>query len=274
MPVPRLAWQQLPGAVHAAVAARIGGPYTAADTQGGANSGVAALLHPHDGGHEVFVKGLPVDYAHGDYLDTERKVNPYLPGSAPRLRWHIQAGGWRLLGFDAISGRHADLAPGARDLDLIVDALTQTGAVLAPDIALLSAWDRWGYYCTPADEAVLTGRHLLHTDLAATNILIGTDRAHLVDWSWAAVGPPWVDAALWAMRLISDGGHSPEQARHQAMRIPAFAAAPPQAVHLLADAEARRWQDLSDDGVPGIESVTKGSRLWADFWSPTVDRRR
>ncbi|WP_371647847.1 MULTISPECIES: hypothetical protein [unclassified Streptomyces] len=94
-----------------------------------------------------------------------------------------------------------------------------------------------------------------------------TDRAHLIDWSWAAVGPPWVDGALWAMRLISDGGHSPEQARHQAQRIPAFAAASPQAAHLLADAEARRWQDLNDDGVPGVESVTEGSRLWADFWA-------
>ena len=130
---------------------------------------------------------------------------------------------------------------------------------------MLSAWDRWGYYCEPQDEPLLSGHHLLHTDPAATNILIGSDRAHLIDWSWAAVGPAWVDAALWAIRLISDGGHSPEQAHGQAERVPTFATASPKALRLLAHAEASRWEDLRDEGVPGIESVTKGARAWAQF---------
>ncbi|MCF2527865.1 hypothetical protein [Yinghuangia soli] len=52
----------------------------------------------------------------------------------------------------------------------------------------------------------------MHTDPAATNFVMTDDQAHLVDWTWPALGPPWIDAVLWGFRLISDGHQNPEEA--------------------------------------------------------------
>ncbi|WP_407288848.1 hypothetical protein [Streptomyces sp. BP-8] len=125
------------------------------------------------------------------------------------MLWRVRAGGWDFLGFEGLKAKWADYAPTSPDLPLVVSALAQVTTCLAPRARLLTAWERWGYYCERKDEAHLVGRYLLHTDLAWTNILVRHGRAHLVDWPWAALGPAWVDPALWAVRLISDGSHTP-----------------------------------------------------------------
>lgn len=65
--------------------------------------------------------------------------------------------------------------------------------------------------------------------------------------------------------LVVAVGHTPQEARLWASKLPAFRKASPEAVFVLAQAEARRWEDLVSDGVPDIDAVAKGARAWADL---------
>ncbi|MGW2364642.1 aminoglycoside phosphotransferase [Streptomyces sp. NPDC001667] len=275
MPTERISWRQLPGVVRAAIPRELHGALAVTDVTGGWNCGVAAL-HTLADGRRVFVKGMRDDQeqAQLDGLDVEERINPLLPGCTPRVLWRVRAGGWDLLGFEGLEARWADYSPASPDLDLVVSALTQSGGCHAPSGRLSSAWERWGSYCRRQDQVHLTGRHLLHTDLAWTNVLIGGGRAHLVDWSWAARGPAWVDAALWGVRLILDGGHTPGEARRWASKIPAFRRASPAAVSVLAKAEARRWEGLAADGISEVDAVAKAARAWEMQVSDLTIRRR
>ncbi|MFK8906416.1 hypothetical protein [Streptomyces sp. YS-3] len=95
--------------------------------------------------------------------------------------------------------------------------------------------------------------------------MIAPDQAWLIDWAWAARGPAWADATIWAFRLVLDGHHTPEQAHARALDIPAYAAAPRHGVRVLAEAEARSWEDWQAYGTPGLERTVAAARAWADF---------
>ncbi|MDJ0382405.1 aminoglycoside phosphotransferase [Streptomyces sp. G-G2] len=279
-----MGWAQLPGGVVHAVGEKLTVPYTAVDAQHAAASGVAALLTLPSGAM-VFVKGQrerdlsgPVpataaddttwwgpDWSPVDELDLEEAINPYLPTSAPRVLWRIHAHGWYLLAFEGLVGRDAEYTPGSPDLQPVAEALAELAAVTAPSaVRLPTAWDRWGYYCTTADQERLTGTGLLHTDPASTNIIMGSGRAHFVDWSWPAVGLPWMDTALWGMRLVSTGGHTPEQAWDWAAHVAGWDTADPRALVAFTRAEARRWHDLAVDQVPSAASISEAADAWAD----------
>ncbi|MDJ0463096.1 aminoglycoside phosphotransferase [Streptomyces sp. H27-C3] len=238
---------------------------TADDMSGGGASAMAAVLATPDG-RQVFVKGALTNDPQAEELDLEHRISSHLPNFCPRTLWRVETAGWLLIAFEAIAGTHADYAPNSPDLESVTHALTVLSGTTAPPLPLLSAWDRWGYYCADDDEPLLHGETLLHTDLAATNILMLTGQARVIDWAWAATGPAWADTALWAARLISDGGHSTAEAARWAHKMPAFRTASPRAVAVLTQAEASRWADLAADGTPGIEGITRGSRLWADYW--------
>jgi hypothetical protein len=277
----RIGWADLPTGAADAVHRQAGVPVTAVDAEHAAASGVAALLTAADG-TTTFAKGqrdpapaeAPVEddgswwgpsWSPVDELDLEEAVNPYVPASSPTVLWRVHAEGWHLLGFEGLRGRDCDFAPASPDLGAVVDVLAELGRVRAPDtVRMPTVWDRWGYYCDPSDEPLLTGEQLLHTDPASTNILItGPGLAHLVDWSWPAIGPSWVDVALWGMRLISTGGHSPASAWEWVARVPGWREADPVAVQVLVRAESRRWRDLTDE-VPGAASIADAARVWAD----------
>ncbi|MEU6314742.1 aminoglycoside phosphotransferase [Streptomyces sp. NPDC047014] len=265
-----------------AVRQQLGTSYTADDAQHAAGSGVAALL-TLPSGSLVFVKGQrgrsPAttstaaeaeaswwgpDWSPVDELDLEEAVNPYLPLSAPRVLWRLNTHGWNILAFEGLPGRDAEYTPGSPDLTPVAEALAELATVTAPALRLPTAWDRWGYYCTPDDHERLTGRNLLHTDPASTNIVVNKGRAHLVDWSWPAVGPAWIDATLWGMRLISTGGHTPEAAWAWASRVPGWSAADPKSLAAFARAEARRWRDLAAEQVPTAAAIGEAADAWAD----------
>ncbi|EDX21278.1 conserved hypothetical protein [Streptomyces sp. Mg1] len=265
-----------------AVGQQLAAPYTATDAQNAAASGAAALLTLPDA-RLVFVKGQrergPVrtvseaeaaaswwgpNWSPVDELDLEEAVNPYLPASAPRVLWRLDTHGWHLLAFEGLPGRDAEYTPGSPDLALVTNALAELAAVPAPDIRLPTAWDRWGYYCTADAQEYLTGTTLLHTDPASTNVLVSDGRAHLVDWSWPAVGPPWVDPALCGMRLVSTGGHTPEQAWDWATRVPGWDDIDPKRVAAFIRAEARRWHDLAAEQVPTAAAIAEAASAWAD----------
>ncbi|MFF0746655.1 aminoglycoside phosphotransferase [Streptomyces sp. NPDC004111] len=279
----RIGWADLPAGAAAAVHRQVGVPTKAVDAQHAAASGVAALLTAADG-TTTFAKGqrdpapapakAPAEggsswwgpsWSAVDELDLEEAVNPYLPASSPAVLWRVHADGWHLLGFEGLHGRDADFAPGSPDLDAVVGVLAELGRVRAPEtVRLPTVWDRWGYYCDPADEPLFAGGQLLHTDPASTNVLISAPgRAHLVDWSWPATGPSWVDVALWGMRLISTGGHSPASAWQWAARVPGWTDVDPVAVQALVRAEGRRWRDLTDE-VPSAAAIADAAHTWAD----------
>ncbi|MBD0707251.1 MULTISPECIES: aminoglycoside phosphotransferase [unclassified Streptomyces] len=298
----RIRWDQLPEALVKAVGERLGTAFTARDAEHSAAAGVAALLDLAAGAPDigpgsspspasasasgtVFVKGqrdpAPAvgtaseedgswwgpGWSPVDELDLEEAVNPYLPKSAPRVLWRLDGYGWQLLAFEGVPGRGADFAPGSPDLAPVAAALAELAPLPAPPgVRLPTAWDRWGYYCAAADRGLLAGSRLLHTDPASTNILVEEGvRARLVDWSWATAGPVWIDTALWGMRLVSTGGHSPEQAWRWAARVPGWSAADPKAVATLVRAEARRWHDLAAERVPTADSIARSADEWAGF---------
>ncbi|QMU68680.1 aminoglycoside phosphotransferase [Streptacidiphilus sp. P02-A3a] len=266
MHVEHIDWNQLPDQARMAVQDRIGATYEKTEMATGESSGIATLLFLPDGA-KVFVKGLPVEHERAGELDREVRVNPCLPDYAPKLLWHLEAGGWRLLGFEGVTATPwADFTADGGHLEPVAAVLRRLSTHPAPDVGLMTAWERWGPYCDPGAEPLLTGECLLHTDPAATNFLI-SDRAWLVDWAWAARGPGWIDAALWGFRLVLDGRQTPQRAARWASTIPAFADAPREGVRVLAEAEARSWEDWKAYGVAGIEAIVDAARRWADFWA-------
>ncbi|MFF4188187.1 aminoglycoside phosphotransferase [Streptomyces sp. NPDC001691] len=230
----------------------------------GANCGFAALLTLADG-QSVFVKGQP-DGGPLDEFDREEQVSRALPRCAPRVLWRLYAGGWHVMAFEGIDGERAAYEPDSVELGLVVKALTEVGLCVAPRVRLMTVWDRWGYYCDPADRAHLSGLHLLHTDPAPQNLLIDDAGAHLVDWAWPALGPGWVDAALWGVRLMSDGGHRPEQAHRWVSQVPAWSSAAPEALRVFTRAEAASWSDAAK-GAPDVANIAQAAREWANYWT-------
>jgi hypothetical protein len=134
------------------------------------------------------------------------------PGSpiAPRLLWQLDTAGWTILGFEHLHGRPANLAPGSADLPKIADALWRLGDIEVPDLPLRRFEDRWAGLVDDAALHLLSGKHLLHTDLNPHNILIA-ERAHIVDWAWPTLGAAWVDPVCAALWLIAEG-HTPPAA--------------------------------------------------------------
>lgn len=260
MSMPRLAWASLPPTARSAVQERTGPVLTAQDVSTGANSGLAVKLHTRTG--PVFVKGIPLDSPQCHHQQREADINPFLPPSAPRLLWHVQDGGWDLLGFELIEGRTADFSPDSPDLPLVVDALAELAATPCPDSGLKTVPDRWGTYAT--DPELFAGDTLLHTDMAPHNLLVA-DRAHLIDWAWPTRGAAWVDPAVWAVRLI-DAGHIPEQAEAWAAKTGTWNEAPPTALTSFARANALLWEEIAaNSSIDWHKSMAHSGQLWADY---------
>jgi hypothetical protein len=260
----RTPFADLPTDTQDAVRQQLGDDYTVEDATGGSASHTAAILTT-SAGSKVFAKGVRDGSPGVEDLDTEEEVNPHVPNCTPRVLWRVHAGGWHLLASEAVDGAFAAYEPGSPDLQLAAGILDRLSRTTAPDIRLYDAWHWWGYWTRPEDAPLLYGDTLIHLDPAATNILVGDRRAWIVDWSWASRGPAWVDTALWATRLISDGGHTPEQAWEQAQAVEAFRDAPRRAVAVVARADALSWEDRHAGGIPGIERVVKAARDWADY---------
>ncbi|MFB4273609.1 hypothetical protein [Nonomuraea sp. GTA35] len=85
------------------------------------------------------------------------------------------------------------------------------------------------------DPAHLRGNTLLHYDLSANNLLISGQRVKVVDWSFAARGADWLDAALFAPRLV-EAGHNPVEVDGLLSTLPPWWEAPRPAVVGIAAA--------------------------------------
>ncbi|MFD9739685.1 phosphotransferase [Umezawaea sp. NPDC059074] len=282
----RRAWDDLPGAARQEVERTIGTVVKAVSTPGGRNSELSETLWTDSG--PVFCKGIstesPISYMHRN----EIAVSPYLPADlAPRLRWHFEVGGWLLLGFEHLLGRHADLTPDSSDLPLVADAVTRIGVATVPRTAtgeprrISDQWSRalkrerefptapstdpWtvehaSLLTELADLApsFMEGSVLIHSDLNPTNFVV-SDRAKVVDWAWWQTGAAWFDPAYLVIRLIAEG-HDPQSAEKWAQQFEAFTAAPPEAITAFAASAVRLWERRF-----AHTAATEAARRWAQY---------
>ncbi|MFE9838355.1 phosphotransferase family protein [Streptomyces sp. NPDC005551] len=240
----RIPFERLPADVRRAVADKSGAVHQAATAPGGMNSGIASVLETESG--RVFVKGIPTDHPQVGAQRREAAVAPYLPESSPRLYWHLEFGGWSLLGYEVIDGRHADYTPGSPDLPLVEAALVELQDVTAPaDIEIKDAVDRWADYAPPGTTHYFEGNTLLHTDFAPDNVLITGARARIIDWAWPTRGAAWIDPGALILQLM-DAGHSMEEALAFASRFPSWKDARAEALSAFSLATAALWQEIAE----------------------------
>ncbi|MGC7102739.1 phosphotransferase family protein [Amycolatopsis lurida] len=287
-------WDDLPYPVRAAIEAQIG-PVTHAEVpEAGRNSDFAATLHTGHG--MVFCKGIAdAGGKRGAMHRHEADINPYLPSAiAPGLLWRAEADGWLLLGFEHVSGHHADLSPGSPDLPRVADAVSTMSSELAgcsaPDVpslaekmAWMSGWrrlrhkppaelDQWSRdrldllveWEAQGIEAV-EGDSLVHTDLHPLNILVGDSQAWVIDWAWSRTGAPWVDAAHLVVRLI-DQGHTPETAERWATTTTTWSAASAEALTAFSVGLLGMWTYLQHtDPLPMRAGLRAAARRWVGY---------
>jgi Ser/Thr protein kinase RdoA (MazF antagonist) len=231
-------------------------------------------------------------------LADEAKVSPMLGRLAPELIAHIEDSGWRVLVFEYVPGRHADLQPGSPDLDqlaAIADQLYTTAASLRVDSLprLVDQWRRASPWrrlqALPSAElppgiasrleraaageqarlSALEAATLAHTDLHALNILLDGDQARIVDWAWARSAPPWFDALLLTVRLI-EAGHSPADALAWLdSTAPGRALDATTAAAVLIEAAGMwTWLSQHDQARPHLKAIAKAAFRLFDHLNP------
>ncbi|MGR8010323.1 aminoglycoside phosphotransferase [Streptomyces hypolithicus] len=264
MATTRIAFEDLPSPVLAAIEEQTGPMLKIEPASQGFNSEIGARVFAESGA--FFIKGLRADHKRVWTQRREAEVNLFLAGIAPALLWHIEESGWDLLGFEALEGHHADYSPDSPDLPKVADLLCRLGEVDCPDIELRLAEQRLEHYAarTP-DLDYFAGNSLLHTDLNHANVLVD-DTAHLVDWAWATRGAAWLDAGYWVVWLMSDGGHDPTSAEQWAGRVPAWRTAPAQGIAAFAQATSNVWEEIAgDDPDPWTARMFNAARRWARY---------
>jgi len=230
----------------------------------GKNSAIAAVLDTESG--RVFVKGLRVDYPRRWTQDAEALINPVVAEISPRLLFRHVGAEWDLLGFQAVDGRHASYEPGSPDLPLLVETMATLGAIGCPDLPVKQAPQRWANYVSdPAHVHLFGGDVLLHTDYAPDNVLIAGGRALLIDWAWPTRGASWIDPACLVLRLMA-GGHTAAQAEQVVSALPAWTAAPREAVTAFAEASANLWSEIAGgDGSAWTKRMDLAAQEWASY---------
>lgn len=269
MYVERLPFEELPAPTRAAIGARVGADCPRVEVENSTSAALACWAWPGSGTRMVFLKGLPVDHERIGELRSEIAVAPFLPPSAPEVLWHEEAGGWLVVCFEGLdASAWTYFGDDGEHLAAVASLLDELSGRLAPEAVQRTAWEKWGEYCDPADEPLLTGDRLAHSDPAATNFMVQRDgRVRMIDWAWATRAPAWLDTTLWGFRLILDGSQTPEQAARWCAKVPAFTAAPPEAVALLTEAEARWWEAWQEYGTEDLERTVSAARAWAAYWA-------
>lgn len=244
MPTTRISYHDLPPSVRAAIEEVTGPVASVAPAGTGMNSAVAARLCTADG--DRFCKALPADHRWVWTQQREADIARHLHGIAPALIARIATGGWDVLLFEALDGHHADYSPTSPDLLAVVGLLETIAATPRPAIELRDAAQRLQSYVSTTDDLRhFAGPALLHTDLNNANIIVGTDRARIVDWGWATQGAPWMDAAYWVLWLIA-AGHHPAAAEQWAAKVSTWRTASESGLQAFSQAQATLWDEISD----------------------------
>ncbi|MFX0539403.1 phosphotransferase family protein [Ornithinimicrobium sp. Y1847] len=225
----RLTWADLPRDVHDAVAAMLGAPVVAAESQpGGFSPGSADRVRTADG-TRAFVKAVSTQQ-NPDSPGLHRREGEVLAqlgtltDAVPRLLGVHDDGDWLALVIEDVDGRHPRLPWERQELAAALEALAEIAQVEAPpewnglevEIAgEMACWER--VVAEPPEDldpwarerltdlvelAALTvprlaGDRVAHTDVRADNLLVRPDGSvRVIDWPWATRGAPWADAAM------------------------------------------------------------------------------
>lgn len=255
-------WDELPAPVRQAVEERTGPVRETAAGGEGLSASLRLILRTARG--SVFAKGTGPgdDRSRVWRLETGAALAPYVAAIAPPLLWQVKKDGWNIAGYEYIPGRPwADQKPGSPDITKITAVLRELAVIPAPEILAVTAADCWGRYA--GDPGALAGDALVHRDPNPTNFVVGGDRAWMVDWGWAVRGPAWLTAAALVLSLM-ESGWEPGAAEQAVAPVPGWDAAPPQAVSVFADANARMW-DEAVAAAPGWPRDFRASvaRRWA-----------
>lgn len=179
-----------------------------------------------------------------------------IPGAAPvpRLLWSYDEGegGWVVLVFEDVDGRHPMQPWRIDELNRVVSAMEELSMLLTPSplpaavigtagdkfvrgwrrlheerpsrLDHVDEWSRRHLETLAAIEetvsGALEGDTLLNNDIRADNILLTPERTWFVDWPHVCVGPAWLDVVGFAPSVTMQGGPPPEEviSRHYACR--------------------------------------------------------
>lgn len=240
MPDSSVTFADLPEAVRQAVTRQTGPVRSIRPVETSRPSVVTAILATQGG--PIFVKGIPADQPQAVAHCRETRIAPHLPPLAPRLLWHVKTAGWLVVAWEAVAGRRADYHVPA-DLQMVRTALEKVQSVQAP-AEVKTAVDRWGPYADDGAAELFDGDVLLHTNLVPGNVLLAGRQVYLVDWRFPTRGAGWVDAYLWALRLM-EAGHSAASAVSWACELPSWRDADPRAIGAFGAVVQRVWHEAA-----------------------------
>jgi hypothetical protein len=241
------------------------GPVSAVHhTARGFTTDVTAIVET--GAGRVFVKAGRDPGPHVTSLEREAAINPHVRALSPALLWQQRGGGWYVLGFGVVDGRHADITPGSADLPAVADAVAALGKLPCPEVTRDWPETRWNRFSDR--PGLLAGEQLLHGDINPGNLLVRSDgQITVVDWAWPTRGAAFIDPACLVVQLIA-AGHSPADAEGWAARCPAWSAADPAAIDAFATATVAMYQHFEErDPAPWRNAMTAAVTSWADHRS-------
>lgn len=239
--MPRITWDNLPETVRRQVEGILGSPVVSHTSHAtGFSPGTADRVVCRDG-RVAFVKAVhPRLNARTPELHrAEARIMAAMPGGLPVPRWigGFERDDWVVLVLEYLDGTaHPDLPWAADQFSPVLDACFELSERLTPsplpDLPKASdelggMWrafgrlseapppglDPWLHKHLPRlhdaarrNLALLDGDTLTHCDLRADNILVGTDgQVWFIDWPWALLAAPWLDAALLTANFAQSG---------------------------------------------------------------------
>lgn len=295
----RLEWRFLPPTLRTEIERRCGSPVVEAVSQdSGFSPGFASVLTCEDGSRH-FVKAASV-MAHRAFADSYReegRVLAAMPADAPvpRLRWRLDED-WVVLGIEHVEcGRNPSRPwePAAVDsaldaLEVLAERLTPSRSAdvgdLVPELAgWADAWtalaQRHGDRGRRAEAASLaaefartrSGDTLVHTEVRADNLVVGTGGVYVCDWAFPLRGADWIDSVMLLAAVHGDGG---DVAPYLAGR-PLLAAVDPADVDRLLAVLAGYFLVLGDRPVPSASPYLRAHQTWYGraCWSWLSHRR-
>ncbi|GFE13554.1 hypothetical protein Sgleb_16010 [Streptomyces glebosus] len=233
-------------------------------TSRGNGSDVTALVQADNG--PVFIKACGNrPGGRRASIIRERLVNPSVRAVSPALRWHAKNDDWIALGFEVVDGRSSDFGPGSKDLQAVVDVLNRIATLPLPGEADDWQETRWDRFAGEGEAALFDGDTLLFTDINPDNLMIGEERAWVVDWSWPTRGAAFIDPACLVVQLIA-AGHTPESAEYWAGSCKGWTGADPRAIDAFAGANARMNCSFAERNPDAawLRAMADAAQAWVD----------
>jgi Phosphotransferase enzyme family len=236
----RIEWHDVPQRIREEIQTRVGSEIVEARTQPeGFSPALVARLRMADS-RRVFVKAVPgnVNPDSPDIYRREVDIVSRLPHDlpVPRLLWSFDEGpgGWVVLCFDDVEGRHPVLPWNEEELNVVMTAVDDLLLRLTPapfetgragdHIAAWAGWrrlrerpidgvDAWALShlddlaaLEKASLEAARGTSLVHLDIRGDNLLLADGQVWFVDWPWACLGAAWVDPLFFAFSVETQGG--------------------------------------------------------------------